>query len=533
MAAMELATFLERRGLQELVAVARHLGLPASMDLSLAGTELPEVLRQQGMLRIVPRLFHQIRRYRRFLERLALVSSHLELEPSGIPFMVFEDELDLIEAFFEEHRDLGLSASSIELPDVLRRVHSAVALCLDQGTLRAKAQGGVVDPQLLGNQGAPGRIAPHRWFALRRAEEAGHLSVEVDLPRERLALLWSIPGSLGQRLGSALADWTEGPGGSRLSTSIRARCDLLAAEEAVESAVRSYHMLLAGTVVEQWPVLGLYIGHREGRAGLTLMDKDGTVLATRFLKAWSPRSVGDAVRAMSPRVVIIPQRAAAIEALAAVVEELKPWMPMVRVREAGLSEARAHWMDAPSNLSREIASAAALAERVQNPRVAWRRVDAKHLGLLEYQEYIDGDLFAARIADEYELARRLAASAPRGVEVQPGAPAMNPELRSMADLKVGMKVTGIVTNITEFGAFVSLGIREEGLIHRSECADGYVGHPADVLRLGQRVHVRIISLEPERGRISLSLRDPMRPRPISQASRKSRALKGLDDLFKK
>ncbi len=74
------------------------------------------------------------------------------------------------------------------------------------------------------------------------------------------------------------------------------------------------------------------------------------------------------------------------------------------------------------------------------------------------------------------------------------------------DLAPGMKLPGIVTNITNFGAFVDIGVHQDGLVHISEIADGFVKNPADVLKVAQRVTVRVVDVDVPRKRISLSMR---------------------------
>ena len=64
----------------------------------------------------------------------------------------------------------------------------------------------------------------------------------------------------------------------------------------------------------------------------------------------------------------------------------------------------------------------------------------------------------------------------------------------------------IVTNITDFGAFVDIGIHRSALIHVSQVADHRVNSPADVLRINQQLYARVISVDVERGRIGMSLR---------------------------
>ena len=71
---------------------------------------------------------------------------------------------------------------------------------------------------------------------------------------------------------------------------------------------------------------------------------------------------------------------------------------------------------------------------------------------------------------------------------------------------VGMVIPGIVTNITGFGAFVDVGVKQDGLVHISEIADRYVTDPAAELVLNQQVMVKVVQVEPGRKRIGLSIR---------------------------
>jgi len=80
-------------------------------------------------------------------------------------------------------------------------------------------------------------------------------------------------------------------------------------------------------------------------------------------------------------------------------------------------------------------------------------------------------------------------------------------IRTIEDLKPGMIISGIVTNITNFGAFVDLGIHENGLLHKSQIANQFVNDPADYLRLNQEVKVKILSVDVNSKRISLSMKE--------------------------
>jgi uncharacterized protein len=74
------------------------------------------------------------------------------------------------------------------------------------------------------------------------------------------------------------------------------------------------------------------------------------------------------------------------------------------------------------------------------------------------------------------------------------------------DLRPGMKLTGVVTNVTAFGAFVDVGVHQDGLVHVSQLADRYVSDPNQVVKVAQRVEVTVLEVDLERKRISLSMK---------------------------
>ena len=81
------------------------------------------------------------------------------------------------------------------------------------------------------------------------------------------------------------------------------------------------------------------------------------------------------------------------------------------------------------------------------------------------------------------------------------------DIQSIDDVQEGMILPGIVNNVTNFGAFVDIGIKESGLVHVSQLADRYVKNPADVVSVHQEVTVRVIQVDRQRGRIQLSMKE--------------------------
>ena len=82
----------------------------------------------------------------------------------------------------------------------------------------------------------------------------------------------------------------------------------------------------------------------------------------------------------------------------------------------------------------------------------------------------------------------------------------DPNVQTLDDLQEGMELPGIVTNITNFGAFVDIGVHQDGLVHISQLVDKYVSDPTQVVRLHQHVRVRVIGIDMRRNRISLSMK---------------------------
>jgi uncharacterized protein len=80
-------------------------------------------------------------------------------------------------------------------------------------------------------------------------------------------------------------------------------------------------------------------------------------------------------------------------------------------------------------------------------------------------------------------------------------------VRTVDDLEIGMELPGIVTNITNFGAFVDVGVKQDGLVHVSEMADRFISDPNEIVHLHQHVKVKVLKVEKERKRIAFSMKN--------------------------
>jgi transcriptional accessory protein Tex/SPT6 len=156
------------------------------------------------------------------------------------------------------------------------------------------------------------------------------------------------------------------------------------------------------------------------------------------------------------------------------------------------------------------AAGVSAAEALEKPEV----LDAVNLEALQTDEH-SLELLKA-VAREFRPSVRQ----PRGMFTPPAPPIA---LRAIEELKVGMKVDGIVTNLAKFGAFVDIGADQDGLVHVSQLSDKFIEEPQAAVKVGDRVAVYVLALEKDGKRISLSMKEPRPAQPRPGARRMAAA----------
>ena len=121
---------------------------------------------------------------------------------------------------------------------------------------------------------------------------------------------------------------------------------------------------------------------------------------------------------------------------------------------------------------------------------------------IEPERYLGGETGAYTLKDILEELEKPGRDPRESFE----AVEFSPDVREMSDLREGMELAGVVTNVTAFGAFVDIGVHQDGLVHVSQLADRFVKNPSDVVRAGQKVRVRVVSVDAARKRIGLSMK---------------------------
>jgi len=89
-------------------------------------------------------------------------------------------------------------------------------------------------------------------------------------------------------------------------------------------------------------------------------------------------------------------------------------------------------------------------------------------------------------------------------------------VREIADAQPGMVLEGVVTNVTKFGAFVDIGVHQDGLVHISELSNRYIKEPGDAVKVGQIVKVKVLSADVKTKRIALSMKALMEPAAVAK-----------------
>jgi len=148
--------------------------------------------------------------------------------------------------------------------------------------------------------------------------------------------------------------------------------------------------------------------------------------------------------------------------------------------------------------------------------------DEKAAARIDRSRYLDGEVGDFTLDDIIAELRKPGRDPRASFE----APKFRDDVRELEDLAEGMELEGVVTNVTAFGAFVDIGVHQDGLVHVSQLADHFVKSPSDVVKVGDKLRVRVLQVDLQRRRISLSARkrgaDDDRPRSRGQSTGRDR-----------
>ena len=390
------------------------------------------------------------------------------------------------------------------------------------------------------------RCSSHRLLAMRRGEAEGILRVSITVDDEemveRLQQKWKThPQTPPLREGGSCAriiDEAVAEGYKRLlcpsienefAASSKERAD----EEAIRVFAENLRQLLLGAPLGQKRVMGIDPGFRTG-CKVVCLDAQGNLLHHETIFPHPPvRKPAEAAEAVAEMI-----RKYKVEAIAigngTASRETKGFIEMV-VEQTGSRDARPSLfvvsedgasVYSASKVAREefpdedvtVRGAVSIGRRLMDPLAELVKIDPKSIGVGQYQHDVDQGKLKKSLDQTVESCVN-SVGVPTLTDImkeleKPGrdprtaieAFEFDSRVASIDDLVEGMELPGIVTNITNFGAFVDIGVHQDGLVHISQLANKYVSHPTDVVKLHQHVRVRVTEVDRRRNRISLSMK---------------------------
>ena len=377
--------------------------------------------------------------------------------------------------------------------------------------------------------GTLGEIAGHRWLAIRRGERLGALRLTFDLPRDRMEaqvearavqLAAVAAGRDAEVLLEALVltdleEWALSLKDDEAQfLAIRQACNTWLG---MLTADKADHPIVAAVGVPSGGPVGVAITLRNGRmVGQGLADVSGDPV----------RAVEQIIGRHPVEAVVLPSQSPRHDLLEKLARGFGN-LTTIRVDGRAMKAACAGTGDGDST---PVKQALVLARRALAPMDAWLAIDPTGLGLADYQHELDQDDLRAALDDMRVLARagvkpgdleRTRSGSSSRTTMRATNRPLNPLVKNVDDLRPGMEVNGVVTNITQFGAFINIGLAHEGLVHVSELADHFVNDPNEVVTVGQQVKARVLGVDRGRRRISLSMRPDRQtaPKPAAYGDR--------------
>ena len=442
---------------------------------------------------------------------------------------------------------------------------ASVSLCMTEGFVSVRFKNAehpdAADfESYVSSRNVIGEFAGYKWLAAKRGETAEILETVIELPwpmivaqtEARLSLL----GLAAQKRGAqSIVDELIS---ADLEPAVRGILTEKSAHQAFDTARSAYLGLLNTPPLQAATAISVYVDDASSPVGAAVLDRRGDILEHLEIPVDGDLqgALASLIEKHEPAAAVLPVSSEDKERFVRV-QELLGGLPAQWIHDIALAEARKNL-----TVGKWEGSAVVLGRRALKPGREWGRVDPLSLRLGEFTREVDPEelreiLAEAKALSSWDRRNKNKSPSKKGkaggrLVVLPAGKRFNSFLKSIRDLKPGMTLDGVITNITRFGAFVNIGLSVEGMIHVSQLSAEFVEDPAQVVRIGQQVKARVLEVVPEKQRIALSLkpapdftRPEMRPpmpgerAPLppggGRAAPKTRsaALADLDALFKK
>src|SRR6266478_1249851 len=410
------------------------------------------------------------------------------------------------------------------------------------------------------------KIPSHRMLAIRRATRENVLTSSVDLDPEKFIanlipqVVKDAQSPFAVLLESAVRDAYERLLQPSIQNEVRSFLRERAESEAIKVFEENLRTLLLAPPAGQIGVIGIDPGQRTG-CKVAVVDQTGKFLENQTIYPTEPKKdiegaekiLLDLTQKYNVRGIAIGNGTGSRETEAFVrslAEKNKLEIFTVVVNESGASiySASKRAREEFPKLDVTVRGAISIARRLQDPLAELVKTEPKSIGVGQYQHDVDQRKLKRSLAAAVEScvnrvgvdlntasvdyrtfeseAGKYTLSDIRDELLKPGrdprdnfaVPKFRDDVKEIADLKEGMELEGTVTNVTNFGAFVDLGVHQDGLVHISELSHKYVQDARQAVKVGEVVKVKVIGVDSTMKRISLSMKAIMpkpkrRPRP--------------------
>jgi transcriptional accessory protein Tex/SPT6 len=374
-------------------------------------------------------------------------------------------------------------------------------------------------------------IRGYQWMGAKRGERAGVLFIEIQVPWDKMedqakARLTNLGLVAQQRKATSI---NEELVNNNLISTLKSLIDKRAENETLRSASSAYMGLIDSPPLEANRVLSVYLSSTKAPAGIALMDQKGLLLEQK--KIQTDTDLKDAlstfISTYTPDAAILPSSSSDNLRLRTLLDALKD-LSVVRIHPGAINEA-----SEDLEYSKSVAGAVVLGRRALFPRKEWSQVTPSSLGLGEYTRELDSKKLSQTLTEARLISlwdKKTHKDSPNGTKPRSRTVVprtrLNPLVRTIHDLKPGMLVTGVVTNLTRFGAFLNIGISKEAMIHVSQLSTEFVSDPSQVVKIGQTLSAVVIEADAAKNRIALSLKPDSKP-PNTLLSKQIPSIDGL------
>jgi transcriptional accessory protein Tex/SPT6 len=352
------------------------------------------------------------------------------------------------------------------------------------------------------------------WLGAKRGQQAKILEIKTNIPEADIVEQTKLyMPKLGLAARSRNIEHViEELIGNNLKSVLLSLIDKRAQAEAIQTAQNAYDGLLTTEPLKTDLILAIAVCNKKEPPGFAVLDGKGKIINSDQLSHQWMTTINKLIEEYSLNKVVIPVTAPDSDTLRKLSNFLTKIdnIDVINILNSAIKEP-AEKLQVKISLPPAVSKAVILARRALFPFEEWGSIDPVAISLGEYSSDLNPEILKAALLDAKMLAiYKLRFKNNSGNLLQSRGlkkrKRLNPMIKTIRDLRPGMMLDGIITNLTRFGAFVNIGLSTEAMIHVSQLSVEFVDEPSQVVRVGQSVVARVLDVVPEKSRIALTLK---------------------------